>query len=193
MEESSNSIGIRDTLLFIRNNRAGAEVSEQVTAATRAGHFKQFRIEFGTTRTELAEKGALFHSAQSKIESGPYVTQTLVDELVNRRAIPLVAEIKASSIESVGPIFAYLGEDVLEVLIGDIEFHTEGFAYEQLQIGDCAYFGSAMRHACISLSEADARLLGIEAGDGAYRSRTPGQRLSVRPKTGATEASAMRR
>lgn len=71
MEESSNTIGIRDTLLLIRKNRARAGMPEQVTAATRGGRFKQFRIEFGTARTELAEKGGLSHSAQSKFESGP--------------------------------------------------------------------------------------------------------------------------
>ena len=215
MKDSSDTIDIRSSLPFIRNNRAGAEMSEQVTAATLGTRVKQFRVEQGMTQTELAEKGGLSHSALSKIESGqlsptfqtllrivrglgvdmsrlltasgpavmrtrravtrsgqgqryetrPYVYETLADELVNKRMIPLVAEIKAGSIESFGPMFAHPGEEVLYVLSGEIELHTEGYAPVRLGVGDCAYFDSAMRHACISLTEADARVLWVSTPD----------------------------
>ena len=98
-------------------------------------------------------------------ETGPYVYETLADELVNKRMIPLVAEIKAGSIESFGPLITHPGEEVLYVLSGEIELHTEGYAPVQLQVGDCAYFDSAMRHACISLSEVNARVLWVSTPD----------------------------
>ncbi len=100
-----------------------------------------------------------------RYETGPYVYETLADELVNKRMIPLVAEIKAGSIESFGPLIAHPGEEVLYVLSGEIELHTEGYAPVQLQVGDCAYFDSAMRHACISLSEVNARVLWVSTPD----------------------------
>ena len=215
MQDSSYTNDIRDSLPFVRNNRASVEMSEQITAATLGARVKQFRTELGMTQTELAEKGGLSHSALSKIESGqlsptfqtllrivrglgvdisrlltasgpsikrtrravtrsgqgqrhetgPYVYETLADQLVNKRMIPLVAEVKAGSIKSFGPMFAHPGEEVLYVLSGEVELHTEGYAPVQLQVGDCAYFDSAMRHACISLSEADARVLWVSTPD----------------------------
>ena len=215
MQDSSHTNDIRDSLPFVRNNRASPGMSEQATAATLGARVKQFRTELGMTQTELAEKGGLSHSALSKIESGqlsptfqtllrivqglgvdmsrllaasghsvkrtrravtrrgrgqryetrPYVYETLADELVNKRMIPLVAEIKAGSIESFGPMIAHPGEEVLYVLSGEIELHTEGYAPVHLNVGDCAYFDSAMRHACISLSEENARVLWISTPD----------------------------
>ena len=105
------------------------------------------------------------HGQGQRHETGPYVYETLADELVNKRMIPLVAEIKADSIETFGPVIAHPGEEVVYVLSGEIELHTEGYAPVQLKVGDCAYFDSTMRHACISLSEANARVLWVSTPD----------------------------
>ena len=105
------------------------------------------------------------HGQGKHHETGPYVYETLADELVNKRMIPLVARIKAGSIESFGPMYAHPGEEILYVLSGEIELHTEGYAPVHLQVGDCAYFDSAMRHACISISGEDARVLWVSTPD----------------------------
>ncbi|MCC5974209.1 MAG: helix-turn-helix transcriptional regulator [Rubellimicrobium sp.] len=98
-------------------------------------------------------------------DSANYVYETLADELVNKRMIPLVAQVKAGSIETFGPMIAHPGEEMLYVLSGEIELYTEGYAPVRLGVGDCAYFDSPMRHACISRSENEARVLWVSTPD----------------------------
>lgn len=89
-------------------------------------------------------------------ETGNYVYETLCNEITNKRMIPLIARIKAHSLEQFGTLLRHPGEEVLYVLEGEIELHTEHYASMRLGPGDCAYFDSSMGHACISTQEQEA-------------------------------------
>ena len=96
------------------------------------------------------------HGEGERHESGNYVYETLCNEITNKRMIPLVARIKAHSLEQFGTPMRHPGEEVLYVLEGEIELHTEHYAPVRLGPGDCAYFDSSMGHACISTKEEEA-------------------------------------
>ncbi len=89
-------------------------------------------------------------------ESENYVYETLCDELANKRMIPIVARIKANSLEQFGPLIRHSGEEVIYVLEGEIELHTEHYSTATLKKGDCAYFDSPIGHACISAADEEA-------------------------------------
>lgn len=89
-------------------------------------------------------------------EADNYVYETLCHELTNKRMIPLVGRIKAHSIQAFGKLLRHPGEEVVYVLEGEIEVHTEHYAPARLAKGDCAYFDSTMGHACISTGKQDA-------------------------------------
>lgn len=89
-------------------------------------------------------------------ESDSYVYETLCHEITNKRMIPLVARIKAHSLEQFRTLMRHPGEEVIYVLEGEIELHTEHYASARLGPGDCAYFDSSMGHACISTKEEEA-------------------------------------
>lgn len=105
------------------------------------------------------------HGQGERHETANYVYETLADELVNKRMIPLVAQVTSGSIETFGPMIAHPGEEMLYVLSGEIELYTEGYAPVRLSVGDCAYFDSPMRHACISRSAKNARVLWVSTPD----------------------------
>ena len=70
--------------------------------------------------------------------------------------IPLVAHIKAHSVEQFGSLLRHPGEEVLYVLEGEIELNAEHYAPIRLGPGDCAYFDSSMGHDCIPTKEEEA-------------------------------------
>jgi transcriptional regulator with XRE-family HTH domain len=89
-------------------------------------------------------------------ESDSYVYQTLCNDITNKRMIPLVARIKARSLEQFGTLMRHPGEEVLYILEGEIELHTEHYASVRLGPGDCVYFDSSMGHACVSTGKDEA-------------------------------------
>ena len=96
------------------------------------------------------------HGEGKRHESSNYVYETLCNEITNKQMIPLVARIKAHSLEQFGTPMRHPGEKVLYVLEGEIELHTEHYAPVCLGPVDCAYFDSSMGHACISTKEEEA-------------------------------------
>lgn len=89
-------------------------------------------------------------------ESDNYIYETLCNDITNKRMIPLVARIKAHSLKAFGTLMRHPGEEVLFVLEGEVELHTEHYAPLRLGPGDCTYFDSSMGHALISTKEDDA-------------------------------------
>ena len=89
-------------------------------------------------------------------ESDNYVYETLCNDITNKRMIPLVARIKAHSLEQFGTLMRHPGEEVLYVLEGEIEVHTAHYASVRLGPGDCVYLDSSMGHAFISTKKDEA-------------------------------------
>lgn len=130
-----------ETILRIADG-LGIDVSELLSSPNTAQH---------RTRRTVTRKGE-----GETHESDNYIYQTLCSDITNKRMMPLLARVKAHSLEQFGTLMRHPGEEVLYVLEGEIELHTEHYASVRLGPGDCAYLDSSMGHACISTQEAEA-------------------------------------
>ena len=112
--------------------------------------------------TALRTRRVVTRKGQGDIhETENYVYETLCNEITNKKMIPLVARIKAHSLEQFGTIMRHSGEEVVYVLEGEIELNTEHYAPVRLGPGDCAYYDSSMGHACLSTSEGEASVFWV--------------------------------
>jgi transcriptional regulator with XRE-family HTH domain len=112
------------------------------------------------------------HTRRSVVRKGdgrPYETAAyshlvLASDLTNKKILPFVSIVKARSLDEFEEWGAHDGEEFLFVLEGSVRFYTDCYEPADLGEGDGIYLDSAMRHACISTSETDARVLWINTG-----------------------------
>jgi transcriptional regulator with XRE-family HTH domain len=82
-------------------------------------------------------------------------------DLLNKRFIPLIAEIRARSLEQFGELIRHSGEEFALVLEGEVELHTDLYAPVRLKVGDSIYFDSRMGHAYLAVGPEPCRVLSI--------------------------------
>jgi transcriptional regulator with XRE-family HTH domain len=82
-------------------------------------------------------------------------------ELLNKRIIPIVAELHARSLEEFGELVRHPGEEYAFVLEGEIDLYTSLYAPVRLKAGDSIYFDSGMGHAYIAVGEGPCRVLSL--------------------------------
>jgi transcriptional regulator with XRE-family HTH domain len=82
-------------------------------------------------------------------------------ELLNKRIIPIVAELHARSLEEFGELIRHPGEEYAFVLEGEVDLYTSLYAPVRLKPGDSMYFDSGMGHAYIAASDGPCRVLSL--------------------------------
>lgn len=82
-------------------------------------------------------------------------------DLLNKRFNPIIAELRATSLEEFGELVRHPGEEYAIVLEGSVDFCTELYAPTRLEVGDSVYFDSGMGHAYIRASAGPAKVLSI--------------------------------
>lgn len=82
-------------------------------------------------------------------------------ELLNKRIIPIVAELHARSLEEFGELVRHPGEEYAFVLEGEVDLYTSLYAPVRLKPGDSIYFDSGMGHAYIAASDGPCRVLSL--------------------------------
>ena len=82
-------------------------------------------------------------------------------DLLNKRIIPIVAELHARSLEEFGELIRHPGEEYAYVLEGEVDLHTSLYAPVRLKTGDSIYFDSGMGHAYIAASAGPCRVLSL--------------------------------
>ena len=87
-------------------------------------------------------------------------------DLLEKRAAPLIATIRARTLEEFGEYHRHEGEEFLLVLEGELSLHTDTYAPVSLKKGESIYFDSEMGHAYICASEEACRLLLICVAEG---------------------------
>ena len=85
--------------------------------------------------------------------------KVLHDDLPGQRNIFWQVRVKSHSLEQFGPLHSHPGEEFFYVLSGQVELHLQREAPILLQTGDSVQFDSAIGHAYISRSRADAEIL----------------------------------
>jgi transcriptional regulator with XRE-family HTH domain len=86
-------------------------------------------------------------------------------DLLNKRSVPIFAEVHARSLAQFGDMIRHPGEEFALILEGAIELHTDLYAPVRLETGDSIYFDSGMAHAYIAVGEGTCRLLSVCASD----------------------------
>jgi len=78
-------------------------------------------------------------------------------DLIGKRMVPILAEVRARSLEEFGPLLRHAGEEYFLVTSGSVEVHTEFYAPEILHEGDGIYLDSTMGHAYLNAGEQPAK------------------------------------
>jgi transcriptional regulator with XRE-family HTH domain len=87
--------------------------------------------------------------------------QYLAYELLNKHSIPIVIDVTAKSLEEFGEFNRHIGEEILFVIDGELDFYTDIYLPVNLKKGDCMYFDSNMGHAYIAAGNEPCRILSV--------------------------------
>jgi len=85
-------------------------------------------------------------------------------DFLNKRFVPIVAELHTRTLEEFGDMIRHPGEEYGYVLEGTVIFHCELYAPLTLKKGDSIYFDSGMAHAYLKGEAAPCRVLSICSG-----------------------------
>ncbi len=86
-------------------------------------------------------------------------------DLLNKRFVPIIAEIHAQSLSDFPEMIRHSGEEYAFVLEGTVELHSDLYAPVTLNVGDSIYFDSGMGHVYLRVGPAPCRVLSICSGD----------------------------
>jgi transcriptional regulator with XRE-family HTH domain len=85
-------------------------------------------------------------------------------DFLNKRFVPVIAELYARSLEEFGEMIRHAGEEYAYILEGTVAFHSELYAPLLLRNGDSIYFDSSMGHAYLAADPGPCRVLSICSG-----------------------------
>lgn len=98
------------------------------------------------------------------IETPNYSHRYVAADLLNKSFIPVVAELRARSLDEFGELVSHPGEEFAYVVEGTVDLYTALYAPVRLNVGDSIYFDSGMAHAYIAVGEGVCRVLSICTG-----------------------------
>lgn len=90
---------------------------------------------------------------------GSSIYSYVCTELSAKRMTPMIAEVRARTIEESNGLLAHPGEEFTYVLAGRVQLHTEFYEPLLLETGACVYFDSTMRHTYVAMDDTPARIL----------------------------------
>lgn len=186
LAEASRRTGLTvSTLSKLENNRvslnfeklsrlsAGLGIDIATLLDTRAVAPTQIAGRRSVTR---ADEGAV-------IETGPYRHVYLATDLLSKSFTPIVAEVRARSMEAFGELIRHPGEEFAYVLEGEIELRSDVYAPLTLKAGDSVFFDSSMGHAYLAVGAGPCRILSIstDVGQGAALAASATRQLEREP------------
>jgi len=99
------------------------------------------------------------------IDTDPYEHIYPATDLLNKRFVPIVVEVRARSLSEFSELIRHAGEEFTFVLEGTVELHTDLYAPVRLEVGDSIYFDSGMGHVYLSAGPGPCRVLSICSGE----------------------------
>ncbi len=98
--------------------------------------------------------------------TGAYVYEPFATRLTRKAMDPTFVTVKARSLDEFGELIRHPGEELVYVVSGTVELHSEYYAPIRLEAGDSVYYDARMGHAYVSVGPEDATILNICAGVG---------------------------
>jgi len=135
----SHGLGVDITRLFARSHDAPG-----LTANT-SSHRRSF---------EAAGDGEF-------VQTKGYNHRYLATDLLHKQLDPIVAELRARTMEEFGEWVRHPGEEFAYVLEGEVVLHTDVYAPLHMHPGDSVYFDSSMGHAYLAAGEGPSRVLSV--------------------------------
>ena len=113
-------------------------------------------------RSELGGRRIVTRAGEGKvIETGSWRYRYLAEDLLNRRCVPMVIEVRARSLEEFGDLNRHPGEEFLFVLDGRLDLYTSEYLPVHMKTGDAMYFDGNMEHAYVAVGNAPCRILSV--------------------------------
>jgi transcriptional regulator with XRE-family HTH domain len=95
------------------------------------------------------------------VETDNYQYRYLFTDLLRKKFVPIIAEIRARTLQDFGQMVRHAGEEFAYVLEGTVAIHTELYAPTILKAGESIYFDSRMAHAYVAQGSGPCRVLSI--------------------------------
>jgi transcriptional regulator with XRE-family HTH domain len=99
------------------------------------------------------------------MDSDVYASIYPAADLLNKKLVPIITDVKVRSLAEFGPLLRHSGEEYTYVLEGAIELHTDTYAPLLLEVGDSVYFDSRMAHAYIAAAPGPCRTVTVCSAD----------------------------
>jgi transcriptional regulator with XRE-family HTH domain len=101
-------------------------------------------------------------------DAGTYIYEPLAMGLKQKLIDATFVVVKARDVAEFESLVSHPGEELIFVLSGEVELHSDLYAPIRLRAGDSVYYDAGMGHALISVSEEDATMLNIVAGGAGF-------------------------
>jgi len=95
------------------------------------------------------------------VETNKYHYLYLSTDILKKKSIPMLIDIKARSLEEFGPLHKHFGEEFAFVVEGSVMFHTEHYSPVILKAGESAFYDGGMGHGFIALGDGPCRILTV--------------------------------
>lgn len=100
----------------------------------------------------------------SPLDAGAYVYKPITTQLKNALIDATLVVVTARDPSAFAAPIRHAGEELVYVLSGAVELHTDLYAPIRLEVGDSVHYDAAMAHAYVSVSPDDAQILNIVSG-----------------------------
>ncbi len=105
----------------------------------------------------VTARRSISRAGQGQVVNTRFYTYTYqCTDLIGKRMVPMIAEVRARTLDEFGPLLRHSGEEYFLVTRGTIAVHTEFYAPEILNEGDGIYLDSTMGHAYLNAGAAES-------------------------------------
>lgn len=162
LQELSAASGVSQSALSkIENGQLSPTYEKILALAQGLGVDVAELFRDSATGTPMGRR-AITLKGQGVMHSSPqYEYQVLCSELSGKQFLPLLATIKAHSVQDFATLPKHDGEEFVYVVRGEITLHTEFYEPVVLSEGDSCYFDSSMRHGLVSAGKQDALVVWV--------------------------------
>jgi transcriptional regulator with XRE-family HTH domain len=157
------------TISKIENAKSSPTYDVLLRLASGLGTDLAMLVDVSSRRNMESVKGRMSISRKNegnRLEAGPYVYEPIATTLLQKKIDPTVVQVRARRIEEFEALVSHPGEELVFVVSGEVELHSDLYAPIRLRAGDSAYYDANMGHAYVSVSKDDATIINIVA-DGA--------------------------
>ena len=157
LQELSAASGVSQSALSKIENGQLSPTYEKILALAKGLGVDVAELFSDSTAGTPLGRRAVTLKGRGVVHSSPqYDYEVLCSELSGKQFLPLLATVKAHSVQDFAALPRHDGEEFVYVVRGEITLHTEFYEPIKLAEGDSCYFDSSMRHGLVSAGKQDA-------------------------------------